>query len=142
MAVDGVQGLLLALAGLVQAGSEGVLLSAQPALAGEIDLRDIAGAAGNFGGLLELHEWGAVDQRLDVQVGESDQVSLLLAAGPSQGVKSVSDLLNLDGAGEGCLLGVVSLKLVGRACVNDCDCEGHVINLPRPHSSRLRSHTR
>jgi hypothetical protein len=68
LAVYRVQGLLLALCGLVQAGGEGVLLAAQPALAREIDLGGVAAAADNLGRLLQLDEGGAVDQRFDVQV--------------------------------------------------------------------------
>lgn len=66
LAVNGVEGLLLALASLVQARGESVLLAAQPALARVIDLGDVAAAAGDLCGLLQLDEGCAVDQGLDV----------------------------------------------------------------------------
>lgn len=49
LALYGVKGLLLTLALLEQARGEGVLLAAQPALAGIVDLGDIAGAADDLG---------------------------------------------------------------------------------------------
>lgn len=49
LALYRVKGLLLALALLEQARGEGVLLAAQPALAGIVDLGDIAGAADDLG---------------------------------------------------------------------------------------------
>lgn len=47
-----------------------------------------------------------------MQVGEGNEVALLFSGvGQCEGVESVSDLLDLNGAGEGRLLGIVSLEL-------------------------------
>lgn len=47
-----------------------------------------------------------------MQVGEGNEVALLFSGvGQGESVESVSNLLDLDGAGEGCLLGIVSLEL-------------------------------
>lgn len=112
LAVDGVEGLLFAFVGLVEACGEGVLLSAEPALTGEIDLGDVAAGTCDLGGLLQLHKRRAVDQRLDVQIWEGNQVFfLLISAGRGERVQSVTNLLHLDGAGEGGFLGIIALKL-------------------------------
>lgn len=115
LSIDGVERLLLAFTGLVQACGEGVLLSAQPALAGEVDLCDVAAAADDLGGLFELHEGSSVDERFDVQVGQGDHIFFLLA-GPGWGesVLSMSELLHLNSARERGLLGVISLELMMR----------------------------
>lgn len=117
LSVNSVQRLLLALVLLEQDGAEGVLLAAQPALARVVNLRHVASAAGNASGLLQFDEWRSVDKGFDVQVREGDQVPFLLRrivlirTWGSERQQSMSDLFDLNGAGEGCLLGVVSLKL-------------------------------
>lgn len=117
LTVNGVQGLLLTLALLVENGAEGVLLAAQPTLARVVDLGNVTRAAGDAGCLLKLDERRTVDQGFDMQGGKSDEIFLLLGGivlvgpGGSESQKSVADLLDLDGAREGCLLGVVSLEL-------------------------------
>lgn len=51
LTVNGVERLLFTLTGLEKVCSEGVLLSAEPALTGEVNLRGIAAAADDLGGL-------------------------------------------------------------------------------------------
>lgn len=113
--VDGVQRLLLPVALAVEDRAERVLLPAQPALARVLDLGDVAGRAGDLCGLLQLDEGRAVDQGLDVQTGQRDEVCLLLGrvvfvrARRRYRQDGMAELLHVDGAGEGGLLGVVSL---------------------------------
>lgn len=107
-----VVGDVLLLAGGVDGGDDGVLLAREPALARVVDLGGEAGGGGDEGGALELDEGGAEDEALDVQGGEGDEVGFLLAfLGGGDGQDGVADLLDVDCAGEGGLLGVVALEV-------------------------------
>lgn len=81
----------------IHGGGKGVLLAAQPALAGVIDARGEARAGDNVGRLVELDIWAAGDEALDVQGGEGDEVVLVVGVEMKDGV---ADLLDVDGAAE------------------------------------------
>ena len=68
-----------------------------------------------MGVFLEFDIGGTGDQRFDMEGREGDEVSLGLVRGVRWGKskKGVADLFNVDGAGEGGLLGVIALKLIG-----------------------------
>lgn len=143
LSVNSIQRLLLALVFLEKDGTEGVLLATQPALARVVNLRHVASAAGNASRLLQFDKRRSVDKGFNVQVREGDQVPLLLRrivlirTRRSEGQQGMSDLFDLDGAGEGCLLGIVSLEL-------QCEIhnQSHVVHrildgyIPRRRASR------
>lgn len=110
LARGGVKNVLL-FARRVEGRREAVLLSRQPALAGVVDLGGEAGGRGDVRGGVELDEGRPDEEAFDVQRGQRDEVRLLVARGRGDGEDGVSDLLNVDGLGEGGLLGIVTLEM-------------------------------
>lgn len=94
-------------------GRERVPFSGQPALAGVVDLGDVAAAGGDVGVFFEFDIRGACYERFDVQSGQGDEIGFRLVggAGGRESKQGVADLFHIDGAGERRFLGVVALEL-------------------------------